>query len=56
MYHSSIPAPSMIEKKEIELGGKKFIIYLKKVPTKLDELGNPINFTERAFIREIEKF
>jgi len=45
----------MIEIKYCELGGKKYAIYLKKIATKIDEKGNPIKFTKRAFVKEIDE-
>jgi hypothetical protein len=46
----------VIEFKEVELGGKVYVVYLKKVATKLGLDGKPESFTVRAFIRKKDFF
>ena len=41
--------------KEIELLGKKYIVYLKEVACKLGSGGQPASTTVRAFVRRCEK-
>jgi len=40
--------------KEIELLGKKYIVYLKEVACKLGSGGQPASTTVRAFVRRCE--
>lgn len=42
----------MICQKEVELNGKKYIVYLKEVPSILGPSGKVLNTSIKAFVRQ----
>ncbi|MBW2963580.1 hypothetical protein KY306_02290 [Candidatus Woesearchaeota archaeon] len=42
-----------IRQKEVELLGEKYLVYLKRVATKIKEGGKPESTTTRVFVRKI---
>jgi len=45
---------TIICQKEVELLNKRYLIYLKKVPTRIAVGGQILNTTVRAFIKEVK--